>query len=184
MDDHENQFNKCFTAVHNNLATARTVSSPYKFSSAKSQNPEVFLQDLREFTTAMEYSESQTKIAFKLSLEGEALSWLRSLPVEMNVKELESLFRERFVPSNNAVVCITELAEAVRSEEESILAFLDRLRGIASRGKLPEDVLLAMTLKALPREMANRLVMYPEGLSWINLYKLYGYGGYKEKVQC
>ena len=137
----------------------------------------------------MNWSEFQTKIAFKLSLEGEALVWSRALDSDIAFRDLEMMFLARFIPPNNTVVCITELAEATQNIGESLLGFLDRMRGIAAKGKLPMDVLLAMALKALPKSLSNKLVICPEGINWDTLYKLCGVWdatglGMQEEANC
>ena len=175
--------------IDNNMATARTMSCPYKFSSAKIQNPDAFIREFKEYSLAMNWNDFQKRIGFKLSLEGEALVWSRSLDHNLSFEMLEKTFLERFIPSNNTVVCITELAEASQESGESLLSFLDRMRGIAAKGKLPTDVLLAMALKALPRNLANKLVICPEGINWDTLYKLCGVWdatgmGIQEEANC
>lgn len=45
------------------------------------------------------------------------------------------------------------------------------MRGIAAKGSLPHDVLVAMALKALPMDFTNRLVVAPGGDTWDSLYE-------------
>ena len=91
----------------------------------------------------------------------------------MEFSQLKKIFYERSIPSNT-VVCITELSEAVIDPREPILTFLDRFKGIPGRGRLTKDVLLAITLKALSGDMANRLAICPEGITWDTIYKSCG----------
>ncbi|MCA9766889.1 MAG: hypothetical protein KC455_10785, partial [Carnobacterium sp.] len=160
--------------VSNNLATMTNIKTPFTFGNSKGQDPAVFLREFEEYTQVCGCPELQRRIAFKLALEGEAKAWLYSLEDDMTWEELGRRFLVRFVPANKTLACISELAEAKWERSEAVLTFLDKMRTIAMRGGLTQDVLLAMVLKALPEDLANRLIMVPEGLTWDRLYALCG----------
>jgi len=132
----------------------------------REQDPVAFLRSFKEYAAAIGWSDCQKVIAFKLALRGEAGIWLQTQEFNKSLESQEVDFIKRFQPANSIVKCITELAEVVMQPGKSLLAFLDRMKMIALRGQLPENVLLAMALKALPVEMVNRLVIAPEGLTW------------------
>jgi transposase InsO family protein len=160
----------------NNLATTINthIKVPFTFDNERDNYPEAFIRDFQEYVNACMLTEYQIKVAFKLALTGEARAWVQTIDPNYSASEMTQMFLGRFVPKNNKVSCITELAEASWNQNESILAFLDRMRGIAVKGGLTHDVLLAMTLKALPQEFSSRLVITPEGLDWDKLYTLCG----------
>lgn len=54
------------------------------------------------------------------------------------------------------------------------MSFLDKAKGISLRGGVPEQVLLALALRALPKDLASRLIMWGQshgnGLTWDTMY--------------
>ncbi|KCZ74621.1 hypothetical protein H311_04412, partial [Anncaliia algerae PRA109] len=151
--------------------TYGNMKSPFSYHGGKDSNPKKFIQEFVEFSNAMNWNEFQTRISFKLSLHGKARIWIESLEPGLNFNILEKMFLKRFMPLNNVTICINELVAAKRGKEETLLGFLDRLKGIACKGSLPHDVLVAMALKALPVEFTNRLIVAQGGVTWDTLYE-------------
>jgi len=155
--------------AHNNMATIGFCECPYEFESEREQDPIAFLRSFREYAIAIGWSDLQRVVAFKLALKGDAGVWIQKRGSGESLEELEAAFIKRFRPANFRVRCITELAEAAKQPGESLRALLDRMKVIALRGELPETVLLAMVLKALPVGMANALAITYESLTWETL---------------
>ena len=130
----------------NNMATSRNIICPFKFDNSNNQNPTEFLANFNEYRAVMGWNTEQSRMAFKLALGGVAAVWLSSLESVIHIDDLERGFLARFVPINNSVACISELAKAEWSHNENLVAFLDRMKAIALRGGIYHDVLLAMAL--------------------------------------
>lgn len=58
---------------------------------------------------------------------------------------------------------MTDLGEANMKGNESLLAFFDRIRMIAIRGTISEDLLSASGLKGMPRSLTHRLLVIDGG---------------------
>lgn len=114
------------------------------------------------------------KIDFKISLIGEARRWVDSQERTKTLNELYVGFMQRFTPANYQIAMVSELSEMNIQQGESLLSFLDRMKGVALRGDLPDTLLVAMALKALPRFITNKLVVTGDGFTWNQLYGLCG----------
>lgn len=156
------------------MATSTNIKTPFGFENSTTHSAANFIKDFTEYAEAMCWSEFQRKVAFKLALTGEAQLWIRSISSELDFETLKERFTERFTPKNTTLTAIRKLSDSRWDKTESILSFLDKMNYIAIEGGLTHDVLLAMTLKALPPEIGNKLIMVPGGLTWETIYSLCG----------
>jgi hypothetical protein len=101
-----------------------------------------------------------------------AAIWLRALGCEMSLMSIIEMFKRRFFPANVGLKAITDLGDAKIADKESLLTFLDRVRMISVRGGVSEDVLVASALKAVPRPLAQRVLIEQGGrVTWERLYE-------------
>ena len=152
------------------------IRCPFKFSGQKGEDPLLFVSDFRQFARASRLDEAQGIVALRLSLTGEAEVWIRTQTV--STTELESLlFRliTRFAPKDRELLATNELADMKLKSDESIMGFLDKAKGISLKGGVPDQVLLDCVLRALPKDLASRLIMWGQnhknGLSWETVYE-------------
>ncbi|XP_014524092.1 uncharacterized protein LOC106780328 [Vigna radiata var. radiata] len=75
--------------------------------------------------------------AFSLSLEGEALEWFNSLPVNSieNFKSLGEMFKRQFAASSMEDVTVVDLMNLKQGKEESLKSFMDRYQKTVRRVK-------------------------------------------------
>jgi hypothetical protein len=161
------------TSDDHNLATATCgFKSPFRFAGREDEDPQVFVEDFVRWVNACELNDVKAKTFFKFSLEGEAAIWLRSVGEDGTIVNILENFRRRFYPANLSLKALTDLSEARIRSNESLLAFMDRIRMYAKRGGISEDVLVASALKAVPRSLAHRVLIEESGkVSWARLYE-------------
>ncbi|XP_014499257.1 uncharacterized protein LOC106760322 [Vigna radiata var. radiata] len=75
--------------------------------------------------------------AFSLSLEGEALEWFNSLPVNSieNFKSLGEMFKKQFAACNMEDVTVVDLMNLKQGKEEPLKTFMDRYQKTVRRVK-------------------------------------------------
>ncbi|KAI5151776.1 hypothetical protein ENBRE01_2377 [Enteropsectra breve] len=151
---------------------ARRGGCPVTFSGKQGEDPIGFIEDFLQFREIKMMEEQETFFCFKMALTGAARNWLRTVTKDVRFSTLIELFKKRFTPRNLLLSTIYELGDAKRETKESLVEFLDRLKVIANRATLAEDILLAMTLRALPKNLAEHLGLLAEeeGLTWEALY--------------
>jgi hypothetical protein len=122
------------------------------------------------------FGERQASYLMRLSLEGAAQTWSRTIPDETGYEEMISLLYGRFQQQQSDLYYVKKLAsEELRQEDENILVFLDRMKLISIQGKIPEDVLVVMVLKNLTKEWENRFYAHKNktiGWSWTEIYSI------------
>ncbi|XP_014501843.1 uncharacterized protein LOC106762442 [Vigna radiata var. radiata] len=90
--------------------------------------------------------------AFSLSLEGEALEWFNSLPVNSieNFKSLGEMFKKQFAACSAEDVTIVDLMNLRQGKEESLKVFMDRYQKTIRRVKgLSLELALQYVMPAL-----------------------------------
>ncbi|KAF9743554.1 hypothetical protein NGRA_3586, partial [Nosema granulosis] len=163
-------FNPTF---NNNLATAPNYM--LTFEDENKMDPEVFIRNIQEWTILNGWDEARTMYAFRLAMRGEAENWMNSVPQCDSLEDLLGKFRERFIGKTLVLTIIKEMARMEYDGGNTILGFLDKMAGLARRAKLPEDVLVALSLNAIPEEMAKLILLNSQGgLTWHNMYQSCG----------
>ncbi|KAF9761269.1 hypothetical protein NGRA_2758 [Nosema granulosis] len=121
------------------------------------------------------WDEARTMYAFRLAMRGEAENWMNSVPQCDSLEDLLGKFRERFIGKTLVLTIIKEMARMEYDGGNTILGFLDKMAGLARRAKLPEDVLVALSLNAIPEKMAKLILLNSQGgLTWHNMYQSCG----------
>ncbi|KAF9760911.1 Transposon Ty3-I Gag-Pol polyprotein [Nosema granulosis] len=138
-------------------------------------DPEVFIRNLRDWAHINNWNEKRTIYAFRLSMRGEAENWVNSMRDVESLEELIEKFKERFIGKTLVLTIIKDMAKMTYGGTDTVLGFLDKMAGMARRAKLPEDVLVALSLNALPDEMGKLILLNSQGgLTWTNMYQACG----------
>ncbi|KAF9760574.1 Transposon Ty3-I Gag-Pol polyprotein [Nosema granulosis] len=157
----------------NNLATS--TNTLRTFENETKMDPEVFLRNLKEWAHINKWDEERTIYAFRLSMRGEAENWVNSMTEIETLDELVEKFRERFIGKTQVLTVIKDMAKMSYDGAETVLGFLDKMAGMARRANLPEEVLVALSLNALPDEMGKLILLNAQGgLTWSNMYQACG----------
>ena len=102
-------------SIDNNLATTgHSLKLPFSFGGSKEEDPEAFMENVREFVGAMRWTGEQSLVLTKHSLHSEARVWLDSQGEITSFEELGNKLITRFKAKNNMIIYITQLAEARR----------------------------------------------------------------------
>ncbi|KAM0677482.1 hypothetical protein BDAP_001983 [Binucleata daphniae] len=137
---------------------ASAVGSPFKYSGLPHEDISTFLDELTQYTHVHKLTELQTTYLFKLSLHGEAKTWVRGMPDDMALQPLISSMVTRFQSRNTQLFYIKKLLHACQqTEKTSLLSLLDELKIIAKKGEIPEDVVTTMALTALSDDWEGRI---------------------------
>jgi len=160
----------------NNLASTnkRISACPFTFDPKRNRSAERFLAEFEEFALAMKWEEPQRKIAFKLSMLGEAATWRETLETSTEYFMMREAFLKRFQTRFDPIAGINELIEARMKEGEGVLSFLDRLKAMALKGRVGENILVAMTLRVLPEDVSKRMMLSGQMITWEWLYAFCG----------
>lgn len=133
------------------------------------------MRNIQEWSILNEWDEARTMYAFRLSMRGEAVNWINSVARYDSMEELIGKFRERFVGKTLVLTIIKDMAKMQYDGTDTILGFLDKMVGMARRAKLPEDVLVALSLNAIPEEMGKLILLNSKGgLAWDAMYQACG----------
>lgn len=173
------------------MASATNTRCPYKFRDSTSDDTIAFIEDFATWVKANDINPVKAVATFRCSLEGEALTWLRTLEQGLSFEEILLKFRKRFLPANLTLKAISDLSEARLKINENVLNFLDKVKLIAIRGGLPEDVLIAFSLNALPGSLAQKIISAESGIvTWNKLYETCSYWNLlkedlnENKIEC
>ncbi len=166
--------NEINNALSNNMAMLTNRITPNKFSNAKQMDPDVFLDNMLAYVTAVNCDEKSSLLFFKMSLEGEASTWLQTLPKEISFDDLCHEFRVRWSTKNKTLSAINELADAKLEKFSDYMCFLDYMVSVGNKGKLPENIIIANILRALPVNIGEKILYNEENLSISRLYSFLG----------
>ncbi|KAF9761007.1 hypothetical protein NGRA_2905 [Nosema granulosis] len=92
-------------------------------------------------------------------MRGEAENWIISVARSDSLDELIGKSRKRFVLKTLVLTIIKDMAKMQYDGTNTILGFLDKMAGMAKRAKLLEDVLVALSLNAIPEEMGKLILL-------------------------
>ncbi|KAI4292442.1 hypothetical protein PAPHI01_1716 [Pancytospora philotis] len=142
------------------------------FSGAPGEDAASFYQDFITYCNMEKLKHDELAFRLRLMLKGPALTWLRSLGDLANSREILAAFQERFLRKNTLFSVVYELCCGVQEEGEPVLEFLDRMKSIAVKINLSDDVLVPIVLRALPDNISEPTILFSKGnsISWAELY--------------
>ncbi|KAF9763393.1 Retrovirus-related Pol polyprotein from transposon [Nosema granulosis] len=153
------------------LATAQEKIN-IQFRNERIDDPQIFLGDMMEYIELAGSDENRCKWVFKTALKEEGEAWYRASGVGLSFGELVEAFKKRFLSRTMIKVNIDRISRT-KYQGGSLLYYLDLIAGIARRGGIPEDVLVAFAISGIPQHIADMTTLNAkEGLNWNELYSI------------
>lgn len=158
--------------MQNKASEDRWVMCPFKFAGNPDEDVISFLEDFIPFCNMEKLTHSEMAQTLRMALSGRALTWLKSLGPLAQSKDLLPMFKSRFQSSNQIYNIIYVLSGMRLQEGESPIELLDRMKAVAVRISLSDDILVPLALRALPTNITDFVVISANDfiISWAYLY--------------
>ena len=123
-----------------------------KFDPVVNEDPHMFWQLFIKFVTLLNLTERQMLDYLPFYLEGVAKEWFFQLPetIKSNLTRVKEAFLERFSPNTPFNLEVWELNQG---ENETVENFIHRVKRSARNSQIPEDFLMARTMRGLKKEI-------------------------------
>ncbi len=160
-------------SLSNNMAMLKNIlGCPFVFDGKDKADPVAFVRDFKMYVMLAGCPEQQQVMLFRLCLRGIAEQWGRSLSIDIGINEILVLFEKRFLPASPIMNGINLLSEMKYVDYADYLFLLDEMLVVGSNAKLPENVIVAFALRALPSGTATQITLLTgeAGLNWKILY--------------
>ena len=83
---------------------------------------------------------------------------------------MSELFKRRWPRKNKVLYAINALADVKLTDFDDYLFFLDFMSGTDKSGRLPENVIVANVLRALPADIAEKILYLDSEVTLEELY--------------
>lgn len=139
-----------FIAIQNSVSD--TIISPEKFYGRSNENPEDFLAYFQRYSDFKQLRDRQKADLFGMLMRGGALDWYLTLDadVQQSFERLSESFKDAyFRPEQLRYADVSALYSSPQGPQESTMDYVTRLRKMAKRLELTEEMLHMAVLSGL-----------------------------------